>query len=133
MSTPLMTSTMLMRLASSTNYNLNKSMVFEDGRGGKCSKSRITVMPVANMSGFQKLKPLVINNCWKLHTFSQKRINIHELPMEFHANKKAWLTSNLCSAWLYKQGRIFTRQKRKVAFILHKLVYYGTTLPPKNK
>ena len=31
----------------------SKSIVFkdEDGRGGKCSKSRIIVMPVVNMSG----------------------------------------------------------------------------------
>ena len=48
----------------------NKSLVFrdKDGRGGKCSKPRITVMPVANMSGTHKLTPLVINNCWK-HIF----------------------------------------------------------------
>ena len=38
----------------------NYSQVFkdEDVRGDKCSKSRITVMPVANMSGTHKLKPL---------------------------------------------------------------------------
>ena len=49
----------------------NKSLFFkdEDGRDGKCSKSGITVMPVADMSDTQKLKPLTINNCWK-HTSS---------------------------------------------------------------
>ena len=42
----------------------NKSLFFKDkdGRGGKCSKSKITVMPVANMVGTHKLKPMVINN-----------------------------------------------------------------------
>ena len=38
----------------------------------------------------------------------------HQLPMEFHASKKAWMTSNLFSTWLYKQDWIFTRQKRYV-------------------
>ena len=41
----------------------------------------ITVLPVANMSCTHKLKLQVINNCWKLHTISQKRINVHQLPM----------------------------------------------------
>ena len=57
----------------------SKSLVFKDenGIGGKCSKSRITVMPVANISSTHKLKPLVINNCWKpprgSHTSSARR------------------------------------------------------------
>ena len=69
----------------------SKYLVFkdEDGRNGKCSNSRITVMPIANMSVSHKLKPLVINNCWKLHIFSQKRINMHQLQVELQANKKA--------------------------------------------
>ena len=71
-------------------YNPNETVLFyklqpcrplefkdKGGRGDKCSKSRITVMPVANTCYTHKLKPLVINNCWKLHIFSQKRINIH--------------------------------------------------------
>ena len=60
------------------NRQPNKSLVFndEDGRGGKCSNSRITLMPVANISGTHKLKPAGINNCLKLHIFSQKRINV---------------------------------------------------------
>ena len=44
--------------------------------------------------------------------------NIHQLRVEFHANKKAWMTSNHFNTWLCKQDRIFTRQKRKVALIL---------------
>ena len=67
----------------------------EDGSGGKCSKSRIAVTPMANMSGTHKLKPLVINNSWKTHIFSQKRTNVRQLLVEFHSNKKAWMTSNV--------------------------------------
>ena len=71
------------------------------------------------MSATHKLKPLVINNCWKPLIFSQKRINVHQLPVEFHANKKAWMNNNLFSTWLYKQGRTFTREKTKVTLILN--------------
>ena len=68
-----------------------KSLVFkdEDGRSGKCLKSRITVLPVTNMSGTQKLKHLVINNSWKLHISSQKRINVHQLPVKFHISRNS--------------------------------------------
>ena len=96
---------------------LNKSLVLKDKdvRGGKCSKFRITVMHVGNMSaGTHELKPPVINNCWKPHVFSQWQINVQQLPVEFHTNKKAWMTSSLFNASLYKQNRIFTRPKRKV-------------------
>ena len=51
------------------------------------------------------------------HVFGLKRTNIHQLPVEFHTNKKAWMTNNLFRTWLYKQDRIFTREKRKVALI----------------
>ena len=77
----------------------NKFLVLKDEDGDKCSKSMITMMPVANMSGTHKQKPLVINNCWKPDIFIQKRINVHQLPVEFHANKKAWMTSNLFSTF----------------------------------
>ena len=72
-------------------------------------------MTVANMSSTHKLKLLVINDCWKPHFFSQ---NVHQLPVDFHANKKAWMTSNVFSCRLYKQNTRFTRQKRKVALVV---------------
>ncbi len=98
----------------------NKSIVFqdEDGRGGKLSKERLTVLPMANMTGTHKLKPLVINKAWKPHAFTQKRVNINQLPVEYHANKKAWMTSGIFMTWLYKLDRMFGRQKRKIALVI---------------
>ena len=63
----------------------DKSLAYkdEDGRGGKRSKARITVLTTANMTGTHKLKPLVINNCQRPHVFSQKRIQPHQLPVDF--------------------------------------------------
>lgn len=98
----------------------SKSLVYkdEDGRGGKCSKARITVLLTANMTGSHKLQPLVINNCWKPHIFSQKRINQASLPVDFHANKNAWMTGNIFTTWLYKQDRYFSRRGKKVCLVL---------------
>ena len=81
----------------------SKSLVFKDeyGRGSKSSKSGITVMPVANIPGTHKLKPLFIHNCWKPNIFSQKRTNVHQLPVDVHTSK-VWMTSNVFSFWLYK-------------------------------
>ena len=98
----------------------SKSLVYkdEDGRGGKASKSRITVLTTANMTGTHKVKPLVINNCQKPHIFGQKRVKPDSLPVDWQWNKKAWMTSSIFTAWLQKLDKIFLRQKRKVALVL---------------
>ncbi len=70
------------------------------------------------MTGTHKLKPLVINKAWKPHAFTQKRVNINQLPVEYHANKKAWMTSDIFMTWLYKLDRMFGRQKRKIALVI---------------
>ena len=49
------------------------------------------------MTGTHKLKPLVISNCLKPYIFSHKRIQLVCLPVEFHANKNAWMTANTTS------------------------------------
>ena len=88
------------------------------GGGGEVSKSRITVLTTANMSGTHKVKPLVINNCQKPHVFSQKRIKPESLPVDWYFNRKAWMTSTIFTEWLHKLDKIFLRQKRKVALVL---------------
>ncbi|MCP3953123.1 MAG: hypothetical protein GY697_13035 [Desulfobacterales bacterium] len=98
----------------------SKSLVYkdEDGRGGKLSKARITVMPCANMDGSHKLKPLVIGNCMKPHCFVRKRINIKQLPVDYFANKKAWMNSEIMREWLQKYDRLFAKKKKHMAFVL---------------
>ncbi len=122
---------LLQEFSPSDIYNLDETGLFyklqpskslaykdEDGRGGKLSKARITVMPCANMDGSHKLKPLVINNCQKPHCFGRKRINPKQLPVDFEANKKAWMTSDIFRRWLQKQNRFFARRQRKIAMVL---------------
>ena len=98
----------------------DKSLVYkdEDGRGGKRSKLRVTVLTVANMDGSDKLKPVLINKCRRPHAFSQKRVNVDRLPVDYQWNKNAWMTSALFNSWLYKLDKRFLRKKRKIAMVL---------------
>lgn len=88
----------------------DKTLEFKgvDCHGGKNSKERVTVMVCSNMSGNEKLPLLVIGKSKKPRCFK----GIKTLPTAYEANKKAWITSELFTAWL-KQ-----RQKRKVAMIV---------------
>ena len=65
--------------------------------GGKKSKIQLTISLCANMVG-DKETPLVI---WKsLNHLCFKRVNRKALPVEYHANKKAWMTSGIFETWL---------------------------------
>ncbi|XP_069354655.1 tigger transposable element-derived protein 4-like [Maniola hyperantus] len=56
--------------------------------GGKLFKERITVLVVANMSGTEKRKLMVIGKS-NLQCFK----NIKQLPVTYKANKSAWMTA----------------------------------------
>jgi hypothetical protein len=57
--------------------------------GGKQSKVRLTIMTCANEDGSQRLPLLVIGKSAKPRCFK----NVKKLPVEYTANKKAWMTS----------------------------------------
>ena len=70
----------------------------ENCHGGKRSKERITLLLGSNMTGTDKLKPLVIGKAAKPRCF--KGINIDSLPVLYRANAKAWMTSQIFNWWL---------------------------------
>jgi hypothetical protein len=63
--------------------------------GGKLSKERVTCLVCASMAG-EKVPLLVIGQYAKPRAF--KRAN--RLPVEYRANRKAWMTSTLFDGWL---------------------------------
>lgn len=73
-------------------YNLtpDKTLKFkgEQCKGGKLSKTRITVLVAANMTGLCKKKLLVIGKANKPRCFK----NIHSLPVTCESNTKSWMT-----------------------------------------
>ena len=63
-----------------------------------------------------KETPLVI---WKtLNPRCFKRVNKKTLPVEYHANKKAWMTSGIFENWLKKFGKHMGCKGRKVLLFL---------------
>lgn len=56
--------------------------------GGKKSKERITVLVGSNMDGSEKIPLLIIGKSKKPRCFKSAKI-----PVEYEANKKAWMTS----------------------------------------
>nr|XP_002735168.1 PREDICTED: tigger transposable element-derived protein 6-like [Saccoglossus kowalevskii] len=90
----------------------NKTLSFKNDvcSGGKTSKERLTVMLCANMDGSEKLKPLVIGKSKNPRCFK----NVKSLPVDYKANKKAWMVSDLFIEWLHKLDKKYKRQKRKI-------------------
>lgn len=70
----------------------NKTMAFKGERctAGKKSKERLTVVVGANMDGSEKLPLLVIGKSAKPRCFKNA-----EIPVDYKANSKAWMTSKL--------------------------------------
>ena len=56
---------------------------------------------------------------WKsLNPRCFKRVNKKTLPVEYHANKKAWMTSGILEIWLKKSDKRIGRKGRKVLLFL---------------
>ena len=108
----------------------SKSLTYknEDARGAKRSKERITLLLAANMSGSDKLKPLVINKSKTPRAFTRARVRAAQLPVEWEANPSAWMTSEIFSRWLHNQDRRFQRLGKKIALVLDNASSHPHTL-----
>ncbi|XP_005102045.1 tigger transposable element-derived protein 4 [Aplysia californica] len=93
--------------------------------GGQQAKDRLTVMVAANMDGSEKLPLLVIGKTTKPRCFS----NAKSLPVDYRADRKAWMTSGIFEDWLRKLDRKFLIQGRSILMIVDKCpshpVVYG--------
>lgn len=80
------------------NLTPDKTLKFkgEQCKGGKLSKTRITVLVAANMTGSRKEKLLVIGKSKKPRCFK----NVHSLPVTYENNTKSWMTSHIFEKWL---------------------------------
>nr|XP_042904651.1 tigger transposable element-derived protein 6 [Parasteatoda tepidariorum] len=82
--------------------------------GGKKSKQRLTVLLCANSTGTHKIQPLVIGKSLKPRCFK----NVKSLPVEYKANKKAWMTSKFFSEWLLMLDKEMKKRKKKIALLI---------------
>ena len=93
----------------------NKIMAFrgEQCTGGKKSKQRITFLVGANISGSEKFPLPVISNSKRPRAFKNK-----EIPVEYKANSKAWMTAELFEEMLHVWDGRLGQQERRVLVCL---------------
>lgn len=82
--------------------------------GGKRSKERLTVLFCCNMSGTEKVKLLFIGKSKQPRALR----HVKNMPVDWTANTKAWMTKDLFNAWLLQFDRQMSKQKRKVLLFL---------------
>ena len=90
----------------------DKSLALKGERctGGKKVKERMTALFAANMSDKEKLPLVVIGKSLRPRCMK----NVKNLPVDYTANKKAWMTSSIFENWLMK----FVLQGRSVAMVV---------------
>ncbi|NXU90857.1 TIGD4 protein, partial [Xiphorhynchus elegans] len=84
---------------------------------GKLSKERITVVVGTNMDGSEKLPLLVIGKNKSPCSFK----DVKSLPVDYEANDKAWVTSEVFEQWMHKLDGRFQAQQRRVVILVDPL------------
>ncbi|XP_065356173.1 tigger transposable element-derived protein 6-like [Calliphora vicina] len=82
----------------------------EKCHGGKHSKERLSVLFTVNSTGSEKRKLLVIGKSANPRCLK----NVKSLPVDYTANKKAWMTSEIWLDYLKKFDNDMTEANRKV-------------------
>ena len=88
----------------------------DDTRSGfKKIKDRITILVTASMEG-EKKAPLTIGKSARPRCFKDcKRLSMH---MDYQANRKAWMTSDIFRQWLQNFNRRMAMLRRKVVLVI---------------
>ena len=72
-----------------------------------------------NADGSIILPPLIINQYLKPQAFTSMLLNPKNLGIQWHANKKAWMTIQIFEQFmLYFERRMVSEQKEKVLLLL---------------
>ena len=82
--------------------------------GSKKRKDRLTILLTANMTGSDLMKPLVIGTSKKPRCFK----NVEFLPVDYQANKSAWMSSKIFTAWLSRIDVRMRLNDRKIALAM---------------
>ena len=82
----------------------------ESCHGGKLSKERVTLLLGSNMSGTDKIKPLVVGKSAKPRCFN--RVDVGALPVIYKSNRTAWMTGQIFNEWQAGIGRCRLKTER---------------------
>ena len=75
---------------------------------------------MANLTGREKLLLIVVGKSQKPLAFR----NVLHIPVNYKANKKAWMTRELFTEWLTKLDRQIKLKHRKIAMVVNKCTTY---------
>ncbi|XP_057324247.1 tigger transposable element-derived protein 4-like [Microplitis mediator] len=105
----------------------DKTLIFKNEKcyGGKHSKERLTILLATNMTGSEKLKPLVIGKSKKPRCFS----GCKSLPLDYEANTIAWMTSEIFKEWLLKIDKKMIKDKRNILLFIDNCTAHNL-IPP---
>lgn len=94
----------------------DKTLTLKNERcsGGKLSKERVTLLVGANMDGSEKLPLLMIGKSANPRCFK----NVKSKPLQYEANRKAWMTSELFEKWLMELDKTFGKQNRTILLFI---------------
>ncbi|XP_060872747.1 tigger transposable element-derived protein 6-like [Metopolophium dirhodum] len=84
--------------------------------GSKKAMDRITILCCVNASGTDKKKLLVIGKSKKPRCF--QKMSLQKLPVEYHANKNAWMTSAIFTDWLQRWDSELNKTKKAICLVL---------------
>nr|CCA17142.1 PREDICTED: similar to tigger transposable element derived 4 putative [Albugo laibachii Nc14] len=84
--------------------------------GRKLNKQRVTVLLATNANGTNKLPPYFIGKAKSPRCFAGRLASHYGLS--YSANAKAWIRSDLFTAWLRSQDDIFRKQGRHVLLLM---------------
>lgn len=77
-------------------------------------RNRLTVLVCANMTGSDKKSLFIIGKSKNPRCFK----NVKKLPVDYTANKKAWMTSEIFKAYLMTWNKELQHQKRKILLLV---------------
>ena len=92
-------------------------------KGSKCKKGkeakiRVTLLLGANMSGTEKIDPLMIGRSANPHCFQSFRKGKKPLPMKYKANPKAWMNGDLFSKYMEAWNEKMKERGRNILVFL---------------
>ena len=96
----------------------NKTLIYKNlpANHVKVNKERLSLLFCANMSGTEKLKPVVIG--YFENPRCLKALNKANLPVIYRNNSRAWMTEYIFREWLVKIDHYFKSLDRKVLLFL---------------
>ncbi|KAE9522886.1 hypothetical protein AGLY_016697 [Aphis glycines] len=98
--------------------------------GSRKAMDRITVLLCVNMTGSDKKKLLVVGKSLKPRCF--KNMSINKMPVHYHANKNAWMTSTIFLNWLYEWDKELQEKSRSIPLLIDNCTAHPNNVQLKN-